>query len=415
VRLFAVRGLGHVVNDAVAPHLIARLRDDSAAVRTEAVTALARGERFDTLDRVRDDESFHVRAAVARALAAAHTPDSLKVLRELAQDRAISVQVTAIEALAQRLGPAVVERLEEWASHEDWRIRVAAARVVGQLGDAGTFGHIRAAADPDLRIRAALLAGLEGQSAGDEIVLAALESDDLAIRAGGVERVAEREHLDRLTLLGAVYDRSAGEDWIEVRESIVDALGTIPDSEQLSKRIASTDDAPSVRRKAGGGSTELAETPQIELSPWIESHAPDDAAVDLETRHGTMRIALFAADAPIHVAAFLERVDRGFYDGLIWHRVAPNFVIQGGDPRGDGWGGAGYTIRDEINMHRYVRGSVGMPKAGKDTGGCQIFITHVPTPHLDGNYTIFGQVTTGLDVVDRIEVGDRIVTARLKP
>ena len=114
------------------------------------------------------------------------------------------------------------------------------------------------------------------------------------------------------------------------------------------------------------------------------------------------------------MASFVKLVRDGFYDGLIWHRVVSNFVIQGGDPRGDGWGGAGYTLRDEINTERYVRGTVGMPKAGKDTGGGQIFITHVPTPHLDGNYTIFGRVVSGMDVVDRIEVGDRIVRAELK-
>ena len=115
------------------------------------------------------------------------------------------------------------------------------------------------------------------------------------------------------------------------------------------------------------------------------------------------------------MASFIDRVREGFYDGLIWHRVVSNFVIQGGDPRGDGWGSAGDTLRDEIHTGRYVRGAVGMPKAGKDTGSCQIFITHIPTPHLDGNYTIFGQVIEGLEVVDRIEVGDLIVSATLEP
>jgi cyclophilin family peptidyl-prolyl cis-trans isomerase len=126
-----------------------------------------------------------------------------------------------------------------------------------------------------------------------------------------------------------------------------------------------------------------------------------------------MVIRCLAEEAPVHVASFVRLAREGYYDGLIWHRVVSNFVIQGGDPRGDGWGGAGYTMRDEINTIRYARGTVGMPKAGKDTGGGQIFITHVPTPHLDGNYTVFGQVVSGLEVVDRIEVGDEIVRARV--
>ena len=110
----------------------------------------------------------------------------------------------------------------------------------------------------------------------------------------------------------------------------------------------------------------------------------------------------------------MKLVKSGFYDGLTWHRVVSNFVVQGGDPRGDGWGDAGYSVRDEINPLRFDRGTVGMPKAGRDTGGCQIFISLIPTPHLDGLYTAFGQVVSGMEIVDRLEVSDRIVTATLR-
>ena len=116
-------------------------------------------------------------------------------------------------------------------------------------------------------------------------------------------------------------------------------------------------------------------------------------------------------EAPRHVSSFLDLARKGFYDGLIFHRVVPSFVIQGGDPRADGWGDAGYYLIDEIGRRLYKRGSVGMPKAGDDSGGCQIFVTHLPTPHLDSRYTIFGEVIEGLEVVDRIEVGDRILRA----
>ncbi len=118
---------------------------------------------------------------------------------------------------------------------------------------------------------------------------------------------------------------------------------------------------------------------------------------------------------PIHVANFVGLVERGVYDGLKWHRVVPNFVIQGGDPLGNGWGDAGWSVRAEINDIPFGRGTVGMPRSsGFDTGGCQMFITHLPTPHLDGLYTVFGRVVRGLEVVDSIEVGDRIVRATLK-
>jgi peptidyl-prolyl cis-trans isomerase B (cyclophilin B) len=98
----------------------------------------------------------------------------------------------------------------------------------------------------------------------------------------------------------------------------------------------------------------------------------------------------------------------GFYDGLNFMRVVPNFVIQGGDPRGDTNGGPGYQIRCEINRVEYGTGYVGMALSGKDTGGSQFFITHSPQPHLDGGYTIFGRVVSGMDVVNRIARGDVI-------
>ena len=89
-------------------------------------------------------------------------------------------------------------------------------------------------------------------------------------------------------------------------------------------------------------------------------------------------------------------------------------MVQGGDPRGSGWGDAGWRLADEINRIPFERGTVGMPKAGKDTGGCQLFVSLVPTPHLDGRYTAFGRVVYGMDVFDRIEPGDKILRARLQ-
>jgi cyclophilin family peptidyl-prolyl cis-trans isomerase/HEAT repeat protein len=128
----------------------------------------------------------------------------------------------------------------------------------------------------------------------------------------------------------------------------------------------------------------------------------------IHTAKGRIRIELFPQDAPITVDSFITLARKGFFNGLTFHRVVPNFVIQGGDPRGDGEGGPGYQIRCEINTRPYVRGAVGMALSGKDTGGSQFFITHSPQPHLDGGYTVFGQVIGGLAVVDRIARGDVI-------
>jgi cyclophilin family peptidyl-prolyl cis-trans isomerase/HEAT repeat protein len=126
------------------------------------------------------------------------------------------------------------------------------------------------------------------------------------------------------------------------------------------------------------------------------------------TSKGTFTIQLLPEGAPLNVDNFIRLANRKYFDGITVHRVVPNFVIQDGDPRGDGNGGPGYQIRCEINEVPYERGVVGMALSGKDTGGSQWFATHSPQPHLDGGYTVFGKVTVGLDVVDSIVRGDVI-------
>jgi cyclophilin family peptidyl-prolyl cis-trans isomerase len=126
------------------------------------------------------------------------------------------------------------------------------------------------------------------------------------------------------------------------------------------------------------------------------------------TNKGRFTIELLPEDAPLNVDNFVQLARRRYFNGIVFHRVVPNFVIQGGDPRGDGNGGPGYQIRCEINEVPYRRGAVGMALSGKDTGGSQWFVTHAPQPHLDGGYTVFGNVIAGMEVVDRIARGDVI-------
>jgi cyclophilin family peptidyl-prolyl cis-trans isomerase/HEAT repeat protein len=139
----------------------------------------------------------------------------------------------------------------------------------------------------------------------------------------------------------------------------------------------------------------------------------DPKVAVLETTRGRIEIELYPHEAPITVDNFVSLARRGFYNGLSFMRVVPYFVIQGGDPRNDMEGGPGYTIRCEINMLPYERGSVGMALSGKDTGGSQFFITLSPQPHLDGGYTCFGRVISGMPVVERMIAGDRIIKASI--
>ena len=127
----------------------------------------------------------------------------------------------------------------------------------------------------------------------------------------------------------------------------------------------------------------------------------------LHTNHGAIGIELFPGEAPKTVENFRKLAEDGFYDGVIFHRVIPDFMIQGGDPTGTGTGGPGYTFEDEFNEHQVVRGALAMANAGPNTNGSQFFIvTADACPWLDGKHTVFGQVTSGMDVVDAISQVD---------
>ena len=134
-----------------------------------------------------------------------------------------------------------------------------------------------------------------------------------------------------------------------------------------------------------------------------------------DTDRGPIKVELYPDKAPLTVANFVNLVRRGFYDGLNFHRVIPDFMVQGGCPEGSGRGGPGYKFEDEANNGvRHERGVMSMANAGPNTNGSQFFITHVATPWLDGKHTVFGKVVEGLDVVDKVAQGDLIKSVRIE-
>ena len=159
----------------------------------------------------------------------------------------------------------------------------------------------------------------------------------------------------------------------------------------------------------------LAMAQQHPIDWAVVQGVPLGQQVRLRTSKGIILLELKPNEAPGAVASFVTLIKEHFYDKLYFHRVVPNFVAQGGDPRGDGNGSAPYNLRSEFGDIRYEEGSVGLASAGKDTESCQFFITHTPTPHLDGRYPIFAQVVGGMDVVHKLEIGDQILSVELVP
>ncbi len=215
----------------------------------------------------------------------------------------------------------------------------------------------------------------------------------------------------------------------EAMQEIIATLGKLRDSRALQPLLALLQSPD--RSVAASSAAALREMTGVDYSGRIERKPeplyvdldfaylrtlPPVVRVKLETGRGDITIDLEKNDAPFTVMAILKLAgQKGFYRGLTFHRVVPNFVVQGGDPRGDGWGGPGFAIRSEFSLRSYETGTVGIASAGKDTEGSQFFITHSPQPHLDGRYTIIGNVVAGMDVVDRLQVDDRIYDIAVVP
>jgi peptidyl-prolyl cis-trans isomerase B (cyclophilin B) len=215
---------------------------------------------------------------------------------------------------------------------------------------------------------------------------------------------------------------------VDIRTAAAEALANFDSdvSREVLHDLVTNDPDARVRNEAADALEKLGETrpevqpdgeragPATPLDSDFLKAKPGKYTATIATNRGNIVIELLARDAPRTVQSFVQLAESGFYDGLTFHRVVPNFVIQGGCPIGNGWGNPGYELRCEYNPLRYERGMVGMAHAGKDTGGSQFFVTHSRQPHLDGRYTIFGRVTEGLDVVDEICVEDTIESIEIK-
>lgn len=408
------------------------------ARRTEAAPLYGSDEVREKLIALTKDPRGHVRAAVLAELwrYGMHAADTLR--RAVAQSGSqftptVHDACAALPALARLLqdAPDVVSAIERAAGADDPVLRIGAARALAQLPAEFSIARLqRLGDDPERWVGVAAAEALGRFRNSDDAARAIAELlaiDDLALRetlAPAAQAVGDKSVVPALL---TAYDASPGLPFAEARKLLLEAAAALDlDTAKPALERALTDPDLVVRRAARRllGRPEEPDDRQAgiespvpgETFPWgFVSSRP---RIVFTTDKGEFEVQLSPATAPTHCLNLLLLVEQGHYDGRRFHRVVPNFVVQGGDHRGDGSGARawhGGQIRDEIGPLPFDAFTVGMPKsADDDTGGDQIFITTVPTPHLDGRYTAFGRVVRGSRVVESIELGDRILRAVVK-
>jgi cyclophilin family peptidyl-prolyl cis-trans isomerase/HEAT repeat protein len=273
-------------------------------------------------------------------------------------------------------------------------------------------------AERSVRAAAAESMGALADEATAQRLIALIDDADSAVVGSAADSIEKRKLSAAIPALRARLAKLSGPDATEALQAIASALAALGAKDAVDDLRALAKGTPFAVCLAAeealtalGAPTRCEPAPATD-SPFAHDPLPKSARVRIVTTQGTLHATLFPEAAPSTVRNFLGLVRKKFFDGLSWHRVVPGFVSQGGDPQGDGSGGPGWTIPCEINPHRYDEGTLGMALSGRDTGGSQWFITHTPQPHLDGRYTVFGQLTDGLDVVIKLVEGDRIVEVR---
>lgn len=435
-RAFAIRGLGQLKDAAVRGDLEALARDErqSAGVRVQAIRALAAlGDRRSAAvlgPIATTSASRALRLEATAAFGAVADPAAAELLVDYLEDGWAGMRAASQAALAKADPETFMTVLSGLDVDPEWRVRAALATTLGGLRpDVAALRLEQLARDAEPKVRAAALASLVAVKApgAERHLLSALAESDLGIRLAAARGLGALKPAGAAAALAKAWEASATDTSYVARAAILAALVAVdPAAAAPLVRAALADRDWALRVRAAA----LLRTidPAAADGPVRPGPPPVEPAVDatagmiappyspqayVRTDRGEFRIELAVLEAPRTVASFVALAGRGFFDGLAWHRIVPDFVVQGGDPRGDGEGGPGYALRDELNPRPYLRGTVGMALDWADTGGSQFFVTLSPQPHLDARYTVFGRVVDGMDVVDRLEPFDRIVSVRV--
>ena len=435
-RAFAAKGLGAMKDPSAAAALLPLITDGNRAVAIEAIRSLARlADRSAgaALLRLAQDATTepHVRLEAVTALGATPADGVYEAIIDILGDPSPAIRGAAIRAMAQHDPEGFVTILSGLDPDPSWPVRASLAAALGGLPPETGLPRLRAMlADQEPKVIPAVLAALARVRAPDAgtIMIEQLKASDPVIRKAAADAIAELKPVAGPAALIDAYQRSLGDPTYLARAAVLNALkayGRETATPLLIDALRDKDWA--LRYRAAALLTELdpasdakrriRPAPTDQPETWYSRAAlvapPVSTHVYIDTDRGTIQLELAVLDAPVTVDTFVRLARGGFFDGLPIHRVVPDFVIQAGDPRGDGEGGPGFTIRDEINQLPYLRGAVGMALDWADTGGSQFFITHSPQPHLDGRYTVFGRVVSGMEVVDAIEQWDVIRRVRV--
>ena len=452
VRAMAARGLtrGYADSAGLAPRTVAELlaraaSDVNVQVRINALRSLA-GFRDSSLASeivpLLDDPTPNVQVQAAMTAGELGGAEAGRGLARIAAGKGpFGVRREALVALSRVDSVAFAGAAGKWQASADWRERAAVAEGSAIAGAGARPWFL---SDRDPRVIAAGLQAWAGAVEGPDAALVAaarplVQHADAAVRSVAADALARSAKPDDLTLLATAFRRTGRDSFPDAALGALGAILAIRKASPEAQARVDREFVPSaprpddyvVRRWAEENWPELAlrwgRSSPIATGRSAQDYrelirryvlAPDSLArpkVTIETdQRGPLEIELLGPEAPMTVANFVRLVQRRFFDGNRWHRVVPNFVVQDGDPRGDGFGGPGGAIRDELNRHRYDGPMLGMALSGPDTGSSQWFINLSPQPHLDGTYTIFGRVTTGLANLGRITQGDLIRTIRLK-
>ncbi|MBU8923195.1 MAG: peptidylprolyl isomerase, partial [Bacteroidales bacterium] len=417
----AAEALSRIGSKKAAEKLEKILQPDGAYIndpylKTIALQGIAsNGDKkfFDKVVPFLDDESSMVRTAAIIAVAGTGRKKARDhLLRMFAEgnhyDRLVAAEYLGASGDPRDL-PLLIETLDSRTDHFS---REGAASGLGKWPE------------PEQ-----LLVETEGGRIPADALIEAAGGDDWVVASLAIEALGKTVSSKIVNDLVRIFNESSGRLSSDIKLSVINALSHLSECQDLSVddrgtiihllKTALTETDPRIPKAATDAASGfgLKFTPDPMLARGWERGSPrsagpvlpfGDVRIELVTSRGVIGIELFGDDAPCIVRSFLDLAEEGFYRGLNFHRVVPGFVVQGGCPRGDGWGDAGYFLRSQFNTHRYERGTVGVAHAGKDTPGSQFFITHMAQPHLNGRYTIIGKVVSGMETVDSIEIGDAI-------